>query len=297
MDINNINRLLHSKNLHLGPNGKQNFATSEQSLNSRRDKSAIITGGIGDFLAIEPFVLSSQDKYSTIYLATRGHADIGLMLRKTYRNATLRNVTPNFPNNKYCFMSRLDVFNYLNDTKSHIPANFPHAEDLSISCIFPQIKNKVLQFTQSSYVVNNLADITRFNLPKDYIAFVSASTRDKEKIKQGRNLNEAEIKNIVNTATLPLVCVFCQCEKPHPAIKHLKGTHLFESVEIIKKAKGYIGVDSCLSVIAGFILKPEYISIKSINNHCYENKVCYYPLIHQHDFIFQDLSGSINRGP
>jgi len=62
----------------------------------------------------------------------------------------------------------------------------------------------------------NYADIGKYNLPSEYVALVTATTRDAGHAGKGRNLNAAEIDLIRKKITCPLVCTYCECQNPHP---------------------------------------------------------------------------------
>ena len=54
-----------------------------------------------------------------------------------------------------------------------------------------------------------------------------------------------------------------------------KKTNLFESIELLRKSKGYIGIDSWLSIISK-MFNLEYIKIKSVNTNALLNYRCYW---------------------
>jgi hypothetical protein len=251
--------------------------------------SALITGGVGDFLAIEPFILRNNHALTTIYLATNGHHEIGALIRRTYPKLQIRNIISNFPKDRYCFLSKEDVRQFFQSRHLALPEYYETCHDYSIGHIFPKIKNKSYKFQGSSYVENNLANLDKYNLPKQFAAIVTASTRDKSKVSGGRNLNSEEIDHIVKTTEMPLVCVFCQCDSPHPGITHHRFSPIFDSIEIVKRADAYFGVDSCLSVIAGYTLPSNKIFIKSINQHCSDNIECYYNKIHSSLYLYKTI--------
>lgn len=283
-----IDRLIRLRQLY--DNSKASYPIYEYNNKKKAEKvAALITGGIGDFLAIEPFILQPDQKVEVIYLATRGHNEIGRLLRATYPKIILKNALPYFPTDRYCFITLSEVVDFLQKRSVQVPQNLSSGFDYSISRIFPQIENSTLRFSQSSYINNTIADVKKFNLPSNFCAVVTASTRDTNSANSGRNLSNDEIQNIVETIKIPKICVFCLCKNPHPGMKHLKGISVLESIEIIKKASCYAGVDSCLSVIVGFCMKGSSIAIKSINDHLYNHRTCYYPLLQNSSFLHRDL--------
>jgi ADP-heptose:LPS heptosyltransferase len=61
-------------------------------------------------------------------------------------------------------------------------------------------------------------------------------------------------------------------------------TDLIVSIEILKGAKGYIGVDSCLSVLAAKLF-DEHLFVKSTDRHLLRWKHVYYAPKKNFDFI------------
>lgn len=96
---------------------------------------------------------------------------------------------------------------------------------------------------------------------------------------------------------MPVICVFCNCVNPHPAARHVKNTSVLQSMEIVKKASGYIGVDSWLSVVAGWHLEADRLKIKCINQNGISNRKCYWPLRHSDDILHDDLLKEFKWGP
>jgi len=254
-----------------------------------RGKSILITGGIGDFIAIEPFILSNKPGISQIYLATRGWLEIAELIRKAYPSIAVKNIIQNFPRNKYCFLSYKDCFSYMREKNIKIPSDLTQCQDCSIIEIFPQIEKNHLEFAKSKFIENTFQDIKSLNLPKKYISLVSASSRDASHASRGRNLMDHEILNIKSKVNLPLVCVYCECINPDPDIIHMRKTNIFESIEIVKNSVGYIGIDSWLSVVAGWIFKETNMVVKCINDHGIRNRNSYWPILKDPSFLYRDL--------
>lgn len=284
-------RLLHDSRLNTANPIKRNPYNHLEmtSIGEKTITPALITGGVGDFLALEPFVMRNNQSLTTIYLATRGHHEIGSLIRKTYPKLQIKNIISNFPKDRYCFLSKEDVRQFFQTRRLPLPDHYETCHDYSIGHIFPKIKKGSYKFQGSSYIENNLANLEKYKLPKQFAAIVTASTRDKSKIADGRNLNPEEIDHIVKTTEMPLVCVFCQCDQPHPGITHHRFSPIFDSIEMIKRADVYYGVDSCLSVIAGYTLPSNKIFIKSVNQHCYDNIECYYNKIHNNLYLYKNM--------
>jgi hypothetical protein len=259
--------------------------------------SGLITGGIGDFLAIEPFVTNKLGNLEKIYLATRGHFEIAELIRCKYTEIVVKNLIPIFPKDQYCFTTKTQLVTYLKSKNMYLPPDIDKTEDMSIIKIFPQIHNDTLKFLGSRFNTNNIVNIEQLNLPKNYVAMVSSSLRDARTAATGRNMTTVEIANCLNNIDMPVVCVFCNCSNPHPAARHLRNTSVLQSLEIVKNATGYIGVDSWLSVVAGWKLAKDRLQIKCINQNGITNKKCYWPLHEKDNILFENLLHEFKWGP
>lgn len=286
MTDDEIKRIINTRFGMSYPNRNPNLAVRRQQ---DRGRSILITGGIGDFIALEPYILSNRTGISQIYLATRGSEEITEIIRKAYAEITVKNIVPVFPRHKYSFISYEDCFSYMREKKLRIPADFTTCQDCSILKIFPQIEKKSLDYMPSRLLHNQFVNTKNFNLPEKYVAMVSASLRDATHASRGRNLFPHEIANLREKIKMPIVCVYCECKQPHPDIIHLPKTTIFESIEIVKGAHGYVGIDSWLSVIAGWVFKENRIAVKCINEHGIRNKNCYWPKLTTSSFLYENL--------
>ena len=259
--------------------------------------SGLITGGIGDFLAIEPFVTNKLGNLEKIYLATRGHFEIAELIRCKYPEIVVKNLIPIFPKDQYCFTTKTQLVSYLKSKNMYLPPDIDKTEDMSIIKIFPQIHNDTIKFSGSRFNANEIVNVNQMNLPKNYVAMVSSSLRDARTAATGRNLTNVEIANCINNINMPVVCVFCNCSSPHPAARHLRNTSVLQSLEIVKNAKGYVGVDSWLSVVAGWNLAKDRLHIKCINQNGISNKKCYWPLHEKDNILFENLLHEFKWGP
>lgn len=289
MTDDEIKRIINSRLSMAGPNRNPNLVIRKQQ---NRGRSILITGGIGDFIALEPYILSQRTGISQIYLATRGSGEIAEIVRKAYPEVTLKNVVPNFPRHKYSFISYEECFAYMREKKIRIPSDFTTSQDCSILKIFPQIEKNGLEHMTSRLLLNEFTNIKNFCLPEKYVAMVSASLRDAIHASRGRNLLPHEITNIKSRLTLPIVCIYCECKQRDPDIIHLPKTNIFESIEILKNSCGYVGIDSWLSVVAGWIFDEKKMVVKCINEHGIRNKNCYWPKLRNPSFLYENLGDS-----
>ena len=65
----------------------------------------------------------------------------------------------------------------------------------------------------------------------------------------------------------------------------------------IKESKKYIGIDSWLSVIAGYKFDDLDIKIKCFNPHGLNNRDCYYPLVKTDNLFEPNFKGVLFRHP
>jgi ADP-heptose:LPS heptosyltransferase len=70
-------------------------------------------------------------------------------------------------------------------------------------------------------------------------------------------------------------------------------TKIEEAVEIVKAAKGYLGIDSWLSVLAAKVFNSLSLQIKSVNSHCLNNAAFYYAPKKEFNFINTKIESKI----
>lgn len=264
--------------------------------------NVILTGGIGDVIAVESFVFKKyHNKIDNVFLATRGYKEIELLLKTVYPEINIINLFPKFPDEFYAFMTAKQVLDYLYDNDYYnigvigLQKSDNVLVDLSIYPIFNKIKNGELKYDESSFIIKKLNPLNNFDLPNEYVSVITTSNRDPYHKARGRNLTTDEIQNVVDVCKkneIKGVCVYCNCIKPHNDLIHIKNSTMLESLELVKNSVGYIGIDSWLSVIGGYVFNNKNIKIKSFNQHAFDNRECYYPLVNRSDLFspsFKDL--------
>lgn len=264
------------------------------SKNKQNSRKLCITGGIGDFLTIQRFTIDPEFD-GTYFLITRSWHEIGEIIRFTNKLSDYVAVIKEFPSDLYSFISKEHFAQCADVRKIKYPPDLKNAEDYSISKVFPHIHKNKPSLKSNTLIDKDCYDISGYNLPKEYIATVMQSNRDTGHASRGRNLTQEEIEKISSVNSVPKVCVFCQCSNPHPGFIHLRNTTVLESIQIIKSASGYVGVDSWLSVYAGWTMPSDKVKIKCINSHGIENACCYWPLLDPEKTIVSDLT-KINWG-
>lgn len=251
-------------------------------------KSILITGGIGDFMALESFITQEQRvMLEGIFYATRAAEPIQTLMQSVSNYPNLRNhivLWKDF-SHFFAFNNKEEVLGSLSKGGADVTARgrrnrwlqiLSHTNDYSIQRKFHLTTLK--PFVGSSFLSNKLTDASRFGL-KDYYVICPYS-------KDKRN-TQRDFKRKDWQATISLLKLFNakgvvlnQGEDnvpPNPSIINLSNqTNICESIEILKNSKGYIGIDSCLSVLASQLFSPPHLMIKSVNTHCYNHKHIYY---------------------
>jgi len=252
----------------------------------------LITGGIGDVFAVESFFSDEQRVLlTTILYATH----------KSEYIKTLFDAIPTYPHLKYhkviwsdfsnfwCFCYKEELIRRMG---SACPQELRDAEDWGIVPKFPVISVGMCKYNGSSFIKHKLADVDKFRLPQNYVVIQPYST---DKRVRQRDYNDADwiatlywlkkrnMKGVViNKGSDPIPEESC-------LINLANQTTVLEAAEILKCGKGYVGIDSWLTVLAAKLFDNEWIGIKSINSHCYSNKHIYYAPKTKFDFISQDI--------
>jgi hypothetical protein len=145
----------------------------------------------------------------------------------------------------------------------------------------------LLPFVGSSFLRHKLADVSRFNLPDDYILVQTATPKAGQ---TKRDATPQEVQAIAyELGRCDIVGVVVNSERfplpESPRLIDLQGrTTMPEAIELLKGAKGYFGVDSCFAILASELFTPECLWIKTVNPWLAENRHTYYAP--QTDFSF-----------
>ena len=241
------------------------FTTSEETV--------LFTGGIGDVLALESFFSDTKrSNLKKIYYATRAADPIIEIFKVVYPNCIHTKIWTDF-SRFFCFYSKGGVTQELVKANKPVPDDWRLVQDWSIGPRFnaPKVYNK------SSAITTKLTNITP--AVPDYYVIVPFSPND-QRDPSRRFTNEEWVKVIAHLKAKGMKGVIINSgnfEFSDPQIINLSGkTSILESIEYVKKSKGYIGVDSSLSVLATKILLPDSIKIKSNNGHLMNYKHVYY---------------------
>lgn len=247
-------------------------------------KAILITGGVGDLMAVESLMTNEErQSIDCIFYATRAAAPCIELLTniKTFSHLKKQvSIWKNFTNifgfiDKQQLVDKLCAYqpNELQDTVKRL---MEQVEDYSIAKIFIEKRN----YHYSSFVNVELACIKKFNLPKRYYCICPYSNNDKRDIRRNyTHVDWAETINILIAKNIHGVVINAGVDPipNNPILINLNyKTTIREAVEMVKHAQGYIGIDSAFSVIATKVCNPEDIIIKSHNDHCYNWKHIYF---------------------
>ena len=254
--------------------------------------SCFITGGIGDVLAVESF-MSQQEKerLQTIFYATNKHEHIEFLFKKNkaFKNLTNHVVVWDDFSKFWCFHSMLEYQHKSNSVNNKV---FSFCHDLSIYKIFSEVKQGKLKYQESSFIKQKLTEINHLELPEKYITILPCST---DKRQSTRDFEENDWNNVMlylekNNTKGVVVNKGQDIIPDHELLINMSNkTRLDESIEILKNSKGFLGIDSWLSVLAAKIFNPPYIQVKSQNGNCYENASCYYAPLTDFSFIKNNI--------
>ncbi len=255
-----------------------------------------ISGGIGDMIALESF-LPEKDRESvtTIFYGTRKHVAVREMFSSlpNYKNLTNHVMAWTNFDNFWCFHEKRQCIRKLGDANMHIPDGLLQARDWSIGNGFPYIRAGQVPFVGSSLLINNMADVSKFDLPATY-AVVCPFSNDKRDRNRDftaddwkgcrRILRELGIKGVVINQGDDAV------EESDEIINLSNKTNFPEAVEILKKADRYIGIDSCLSILAAQLFQADHLAVKSVNKHCIDYAKCYFAPYQTFPFLVSSIN-------
>jgi len=285
----NLNKFVEDAQKRIPPPKKTKTQTiSRNQIQGSFGHSCFITGGIGDVLAVESF-MSQQEKerLQTIFYATNKHEHIEFLFKKnkSFKNLTNHVVVWDDFSKFWCFHSMLQ---YQHKSSSVNNKVFSFCHDLSISKIFPEVKQGNLKYQGSSFIQQKLTEIDHLELPEKYITILPCST---DKRQSTRDFEENDWNNVMrylekNNTKGVVVNKGQDIIPDHELLINMSNkTRLDEAIEILKNSKGFLGIDSWLSVLAAKIFNPPHIQVKSQNGNCYDNATCYYAPLTDFSFI------------
>jgi len=239
-----------------------------------------ITGGIGDVFALESYLTDEmRNKLTTICYATRQQKSIMPLFADNPSFPLLKNhiTVWNDFSNFWAFHSKQECERKLRAAGRDFPNEFVLSDDWSIAKIFPQIQQGKRAYNQSSFLKRELCTVPAL-VPDKYVVICPCST-DKHGGKRDFSVEDwdAVLLYLSKTGRLGVILNNGQdiMPKSHNLIDLSNKTTMFESIEILKHGDFYIGIDSCLSILAARHFPPNKIMIKSTNTQFYNCEYVY----------------------
>lgn len=241
----------------------------------------LFTGGIGDILALEPFLDDIRlSEIQSISYATK----ISPIIQETI--STVFGLDVNKYTDLWHDFNIKDRFYYKKELESYINCSLDNTEDWSILTVFPQIERREKTYCYSRFLDMKLADIS---LDYDYCVVVPDSTNDSPD--RGFTPEEWEYVRMECSRRGWKAVVLRTNGEPVPewCVDLTGQTTLSESIELLKGAKGYLGIDSCLSVLAAK-LPLILFRVKTVNLHLLRWKHIYYAPRQTFEFLGDKLT-------
>lgn len=264
--------------------------------------SLLLTAGIGDFILLDYFY--DLTKYKNIFLVLPQDKNIEMMMScfKNYKKVQIIKYNCLKRLRLICFVSLNNILDH-RGIPQHLKLTAKYAHDYSIFSKLGVIRRligngdkiNICRYcdseikVNSSLVKNKLCDTRGFNLPSKYY-FIASSTswtrfdcavcdishetscpktdnmRDFVDIDWVNTINilqKENIKGIVIGVT-PVPSKYASI----PLLINLTNkTSIIEAFEILKYAIGYIGIDTCFSVLASYTMPKNKVMVKCINKH------------------------------
>jgi hypothetical protein len=253
-----------------------------------------ISGGIGDVFAVESFLTNDQkENINTIYYATNKCnfiIDLFNCLKYSYPNLKHHISLWDDFSNFWAFYSLTDYLTKSIKDKNNL--DLKKSQDLSILTIFDNIKNGKIHYNESSFLKEKLTNIDHLLFDEDYFIILPYSTDKRMPERDFNNKDWSETINILEKNKVKGAVINNGLDHipKHSNIINLSNkTKTCEAIELLKKAKGFIGIDSWLSVLAAKLFSESSLQIKSQNKHCYDNAAFYYAPHKKFKFIVENI--------
>jgi len=230
-----------------------------------KSKTIFITGGIGDFICLDPFFNPGEsDKITRVMYCTPQYNSIFKIVKAYGLFKQTRLSIRVIPKTR--------IFCYEEHRIEHPSLPLHHVLDWSILTVFPQIHAETRTYQQSCIIQKRPIKI-KYDLPKKYVLINHHSPnvtyedmRQMDAHEWDAVLNWLEEKNVfgvvINKSEL--------FPPKHPLILDLSNkTNIIEAIEICKGCSAYVGIDSWPPAVISKILPRDCMLIKSldINNY------------------------------
>lgn len=243
-------------------------------------KSILLTGGIGDFVALDSLMsCEERESLEEVWYACPNREAVETLLRAVpHAYPRLRSHVV-LPTERKSLYSKAEV----EEQVGTLPVS---VQDWSILKIFP---NRWL-YTGSSFLTRPLT--TPPEVARPFVVIVPASSWGAYK---GRAFDEDDwavcLKFLESRNIHGLVLRKENIALPqHPLLLNWQGrTNILETMELVKRADGYVGIDSWVSIFAGLILPACRLAIKAIADFTYTHQMSYYQRRRDFGFLQRKL--------
>lgn len=251
-----------------------------------RERQIFWSGGIGDIFALEATFTDEQRLNTTcMFWASRAYSSLAPLFSRlpSYKNLTGHvSLWDDFPVG-FCFSSlehAVEMTPYKNKLKGTI-------EDWSIIKKF----NKSITFNYSSFIKYRVANVVKFKLPSEFVIVCPYSTENSKEIQSWRRFHDRDWQWLLNYLHAHNLCGVVLnvgvdfVPEDNKIINLSNETTLGEAVEITKRACGYIGIDTSLSVLAAQLFHEDKIQICTLNKILWQCRKKYYASKENFNFI------------
>ena len=240
--------------------------------------------GIGDFLTFDSYLPEFfYKRLKKIFLFTSRNSTFEQLIKSNKNYSSTKII---YADNKFDKGEIYKDGDYLNNffKKFNLSKETCLHDDLEIWNL-PRIKN--IKPKISSFFTEKLCEIDFDFLDKDYCVIFpnTKNTRDRRFFSSSDWVETIKILKYYNYKGVVLGNENFKIPNLTELINLNSKTSIIESIEITKKAKMYIGIDSFLSTLAMQIFDQEKIYIKSVENHLYHNIKFFSPFKNDLNFV------------
>jgi hypothetical protein len=233
-------------------------------------KRILLTGGLGDFFAIECFIsdLEREEIRTVVHGCCYAKAISSLMA-----------LLPNYHIKNEIFLWENLKTRPCRNTTVQLRGHYNDITNLNFWRVVANIRLKKRVFNKSSFIEHDLnCDLSKFNLPKEYVCI--APYTESEHRRHPRNYTKEDwmaTVGFLSKVKIPGVVLGTKiCDYQSPDLIDLGGkTSILESIEILKKASGFIGIDSFLSILAAKLF-DDILLVKTVASHVFHLKHVYF---------------------
>lgn len=285
-------------------------AASKVSLPFREHRgecAMLSTWGIGDFLAVYSFMSPlERQRVNTIYWANRNRHIMQDVVAKAFPNLSKQiELVKEFgePDTlEFCFKSLADLRDKMRRNGRRIPsdATLDGAADLNMDTLAKQVASGERIYHGMGPLAGELADIVRFELPKDYVAIHAYSQNAR---KGFRDFTPSEWRAVVSylkrhekvgvvIGTGPFLVPEKYVDGKTVIDLSNRLSQTLELMEVVRGASGFIGCASVFSVQASKHLRGEQMYVKAHHSIWEWWRVYYapqpFPCFLHRDLLFMD---------